>query len=130
MAVSPLVTPKVAGIHYNDLTQQWHLHMSRQEKTGLGVFQEMDKETFMSLAELIVALLNFWALVGELRTGTLINAPLGSLAEIGAAVTAQGVLDVSLAATPVAATGPTDLDPGVGDYDGAADSWGATPVGP
>lgn len=126
MAVTPLVTPKVAGIHYNDLTQQWHLHASKQEKTGQGIFQPMDKETFATLVDLLQVLLEFWVLAGTNPLGATINAPVGDLAAFGAAMGSMVPMTAALQAPFTPAVPPADLDPGVGDYDGEADSWGAT----
>jgi hypothetical protein len=103
MAV-PLVTPRVARIHYDSNKQTWHLHGSELKKAPSSTYTAPELiETFDSLTALLQALLSFWLLAAPNRPNE-VNAIIGSMA--GFAVWLQDQFDEG--------TFPVTSDPTVG----------------
>src|SRR5690349_22704638 len=83
--MSMTIVPIKAGIHWDDLTKVWRLKTSRQETDANGKKPWVDEVLdFLTLAEAILALLEFWA-----QTGTEVSAPIGDLAALATAITAH-----------------------------------------
>ena len=123
------VTPVRAVVSYDDYENQWYLHASKLEYSARGDHREVIKEHFDTFADLLVLLLKIWLIAGPAAGDAAINAPIGDLSVIGAAITAG----------PLGAEGTIPTYPRVDDvgdavppedYDGAGDDWGQTPAGP
>lgn len=123
------ITPKVSRLHFDDLLQQFKLHISWQLATPFGVFPQMEEVlTFGDLATALNAIKTIWAIV---TTDTpedqqWVFAPLGDFTPLTTVPT--GSVLRSYIAQPIpengvaAITGPDTVP----DYDGESDDWGAT----
>jgi hypothetical protein len=52
--------PVRSTVHYNDVTNKWHVTMSRQIKVGLGVKREIVRQSFDSYDTALTAISFFW----------------------------------------------------------------------
>jgi hypothetical protein len=123
------IVPIAAHVHWDDVQGVWRLKASRQEKDTGGTKEWVPLvELAGSLADLLTALLFFWALQ-QPTTGDpdKVQAPIGDLAAaaaLWATLTARAVIPSPVL---VATEGYADVDPTLTVYDGTGDDWGVTP---
>lgn len=124
------LTPKVAGIHWDDLLGQFRLKISFQLVTPFGTFPEREEFFFYAdLASVLNAIKAIWAITTTLEAdnGYYITAPPGDFTVLATPPPGHAVR-AYLASTlpdPFVDTG-VDLS-GTPLYDGTADTWGITP---
>lgn len=122
------IVPIKASVHWDDVQQVWRLKASRQEKDNGGTKDWVPfVELAGSLADLITALLLFWALQ-QPTTGDpdRVAAPMGDFAAaaaLWATLTPRTVVGTPALAAP---EGYADVDPTLVEYVGADDDWGVT----
>jgi hypothetical protein len=124
------LTPKVAGIHWDDLLGQFRLKISFQLVTPFGTFPEREEFFFYAdLASVLNAIKTIWAITttAGAANGDFTTAPLGDWSQLTATATGtaeRGYLAALLPAPFVDAG--VDLS-GETPYDGVAHTWGITP---
>lgn len=57
---NPTITPVQSRVHYDDLTDTWHVTVSRQIEVGDGVKREISRQNFATYAEALTFISVFW----------------------------------------------------------------------
>lgn len=127
-----VLTPVVAGIHFDDLEQLFHLKITFQVKSPLGTFEREIFLTASDLAGIIAQLVQIWSAASPTSEADHINFVLGDLSVLAARIAAftPGTYDSLAVPTPPAPDDTTDAT--WGTYDGtvghlAGTDWGQTP---
>jgi hypothetical protein len=124
------ITPKVSRLHFDDILNQFRLHITWQLQTPFGTFPQMEEIlTFGDLATALNAIKTIWAIVtaDTDETEQWVFAPLGDFTPLTTVPTGSVLRTYILKPLPPVdvgdITGPDDVE----DYDGESDDWGATP---
>jgi hypothetical protein len=129
-----VLTPVVAGIHFDDLEQLFHLKITFQVKTPLGTFEREIFLTASDLAGIIAQLVQIWSAASPTSEADHINFVLGDLSVLAARIAAftPGTYDALAVPTPPSSDLTTDAHWGtyVGTTDtGGGEAWGGTSPG-
>jgi hypothetical protein len=128
-----VLTPQVAGIHFDDLEQLFHLKITFQIKSPLGNFEREVKLTASDLAGIIQQIIAIWGGASPTTEATQLNFQPGNLADLGTAIGALTPLPTMLASIPVSPDSDRGTDLTWGTYVGTTDdtgglgtTWGST----
>lgn len=120
-APTNVLTPQVAGIHWDDILSEFQLHISYTIKTPVGNFR---KEVRVSASDLLAAIQEIMTIWGSTTYAGVDHstAPFGNKDAFTAYVTALPVADFTTVAAPTASVDDSALEdpsyawPGSTDY--------------
>jgi hypothetical protein len=127
--MADVLTPQVAGIHFDDLAQLFHLKITFQIKSPAGNFEREVKLTASDLAGIIQQVISIWAGASPTTEATQLNFQPGNLADLGTAIGALTPLPTMLSSVPTGPVPDDTTDPDWGTYVGAGDSGAGSPWG-
>jgi hypothetical protein len=127
------LTPQVAGIHFDDLAQLFHLKITFQVKSPLGNFEREITLTASDLAGIIQQVISIWGGASPTTEADHLNFQPGNLADLGTAIGALTPLPTLLLSVPASPDPDLTTDVTWGTYDGTTDAtgglgttWGST----
>ena len=132
---SSILTPQVAGIHFDDIDQLFRLKITFQVQTPLGNFEREVIVTAGTLAGIVQHLINIWTAVGSEDGVDALNYAPGSMTDLATKIALVVPPPTELLVPPTAPAPDNTTDSTWGSYDGTVGhltgtDWGQTPVIP
>lgn len=128
-----VLTPVVAGVHFDDLAQLFHLKITFQVKTPAGNFEREITLTASDLAGILQQIAAIWGGASPTTEADTLNFQPGNMADLGTVIGALVVKPTVLASVPASPSPDPETDTTWGTYVGApvggpaGHDWGETP---